>query len=59
MTELKPCPFCGNEVEIWDTGYGVVKVIECKCCNIRFVFPWNKAETMRELAYIWNRRETT
>ncbi len=26
------CPFCGAEVEPWDTNYGVVSVVECKGC---------------------------
>lgn len=53
---LKPCPFCGNNVEIWDNGYGVVKVIECKTCDIRFVFAWKNTETGKDLSDIWNRR---
>ena len=52
--ELKPCPFCGRAVRVWDTGFGVVKVIECKTCQCRFVFPWNKEAPM--LFDTWNRR---
>lgn len=57
-TGLKPCPFCGAKVALWDKNfnYGVVKVIECKNCNVRFVFPWNKAETPVDLCELWNRR---
>lgn len=55
QNELKPCPFCGNSVELWETGFGVVKVIECKTCNVRFVFPWHK-DTKKELTDAWNRR---
>lgn len=56
MESLKPCPFCGEKVILWKTGYGVVKVIECKSCNVRFVFPWSKAENNVELCELWNRR---
>ena len=55
-TELKPCPFCGERVVLWNTGYGVVKVVECKKCKVRFVFSWDKVENNVELAKLWNRR---
>lgn len=54
---LKPCPFCGSSVVVWETAYGVVKVVECKTCSIRFVFPWSKTETGKDLADKWNRRQ--
>ncbi|MDE6454866.1 MAG: Lar family restriction alleviation protein [Dysosmobacter sp.] len=56
MEELKPCPFCGKKVTLWASEFGVVKVIECKECDIRFLFPWNKAETNVVLKELWNRR---
>ena len=38
--ELKPCPFCGNEVKEWDNSNALtVNVIECTHCKVRFVFP--------------------
>ena len=41
MDESCRCPFCGAKVERWDVeGFGVVQVVECKGCNVRFVFPW-------------------
>ena len=42
MTGLKPCPFCGGEVTLWNYEFGTVKVFECKACRTRFIFPWNK-----------------
>ena len=41
-TELKPCPFCGGEVTLWNYEFGTVRVFECKTCLTRFIFPWNK-----------------
>lgn len=35
------CPFCSKPVDMWNTGYGVVRVLECKKCKVRFVMPWN------------------
>lgn len=51
---LKPCPFCGREVRTWYTEFGVVNIIECKNCTVRFIFPWYKAGA--ELAEAWNKR---
>ena len=41
-TELKPCPFCGGKVTLWNYEFGTVRVFECKTCRTRFIFPWNK-----------------
>lgn len=54
MDELN-CPFCGNSVEIWDTAFGTVNVVECKACQTRFVFPWHRHG--EELYKFWNGRE--
>lgn len=51
---LSPCPFCGGSVELWNTGFGIVKIIECKTCHIKFVFQWNK--TGADLYEAWKRR---
>ena len=50
MEQLRPCPFCGGDVEMWDRTFGVVTVFECKHCMTRFVFPWNKEPSE------WNNR---
>lgn len=52
--ELKPCPFCGAPVTVWETDFGIVRVIECKNCKTRFVFQWH--ETGMKLFDHWNRR---
>lgn len=56
MSELKPCPFCGSEVTMWNMEFGIVKVIECKKCDLRFVYKWSVASSNHELAEIWNKR---
>ena len=56
MDELRPCPFCDGPVRVWDTGTGVVSVIECPACQVRFVFPWHR--TGKDLFDFWNRRAT-
>ena len=50
------CPFCGNDVHAWDTGgqAGVVSVVECGTCQVRFVMPWGRKGT--ELYDWWNSR---
>ena len=49
-----PCPFCGEAVKIWETGYGVVSIVECENCKTRYVFPFSrKGNTLFEF---WNRR---
>ena len=53
MEEMK-CPFCDAPVEVWNTGFGVVSVVECKTCQTRFVFPWNRKG--KDLFDFWNRR---
>ena len=52
--KLKPCPFCGAQVKVWETGFGVVQVISCESCHVRFVFRW--FDSGIELAKHWNRR---
>lgn len=58
MSEMKPCPFCGGEVRIWDTllDKPVVRVIECEKCRVRFLFAWGNTVTGKDLYDAWNRR---
>ncbi len=56
MAEVKPCPFCGSEVEAMKVSYGIAGVITCKNCKTKFVLPWNEAETKKDLIEAWNKR---
>lgn len=56
QVELKPCPFCGAEVEAREVSFGIVGVITCKNCKTKFLIPWNEAESGKGLAEAWNRR---
>jgi len=49
MSELKPCPFCGFEVEI--VPEGDYHEITCDDCHISM---WHEKE--EELANMWNKR---
>ena len=49
------CPFCGTEAVLWETGFGVVQVVECKGCQTRFVMPWHR--TGEALNSFWNMGE--
>lgn len=45
MTELKPCPFCGQEVSMKESSRGhtsngeftAMYTVECKDCKIKFI----------------------
>lgn len=54
--KLKPCPFCGAEVEMSNYGFGVVGVITCQKCKTKFVIPWGEAVEVKDLFDAWNRR---
>lgn len=56
--ELKPCPFCGGEAEIYcDTQYGGTQYqVRCKSCpaEVGRAWFWNKKDAIKA----WNRRKT-
>ncbi len=54
--ELKPCPFCGGEVEIKHQTWGTAGLLKCNGCGILFLIPWTQSETLQDLAEVWNRR---
>ena len=51
MTELKPCPFCGEEAEFVLEG-SIVGRIRCKCCRVTQTF----LRPIGNAIEIWNRR---
>lgn len=61
MTELKPCPFCGSEVELghYTANHNDWWFIRCKVCNITIdPMYWNDVRSKNEMIKIWNRRTT-
>ena len=59
MSELKPCPFCGDEVEIFPTGlyhwrYAIHHKTKTECVldAQSFVLPYEKDVAIE----MWNRR---
>ena len=63
-TELKACPFCGNEVEIFrDDEELIPQGIHCPVCSYKLKFMQVKikcnqsdAEIIKHIAEYWNRR---
>lgn len=57
--ELKPCPFCGNAVEVkrYKANGNDWWYVACSHCMIS-VDPlfWNDTRTKEEITEIWNRR---
>ena len=56
--ELKPCPFCGSTVHVWELvghdehGYGV----ECDNDECGCTYGENMELTFEEVVKMWNRR---
>lgn len=48
---LKPCPFCGCNAELWQ-DYTGSWLVECGCCGVRTLIKKNKNLVIRD----WNRR---
>lgn len=51
MTELRRCPFCGGEAEVWVSNVTDRAVIYCKVCDAQIMKP-NEQEAIEA----WNRR---
>lgn len=52
--ELKPCPFCGGEVQVYDDECGHY-AIGCKfCCDVAPITTWE--DTIEKAIAIWNTR---
>lgn len=54
MTELKPCPFCGDTVEIVGVNNGNPFVLWCENCGLEFGI--DKNYYLYQLIEAWNRR---
>jgi Lar family restriction alleviation protein len=51
--DLKPCPFCGGEVEA-KMGLGDIACITCDLCGA--VVSFRGGELLKETISTWNRR---
>ena len=60
MKELKPCPFCGQEVTLKSTSATKSFVISHKglrnCAFYKFEIPWETGESLKNATTLWNRR---
>lgn len=54
MMELKPCPFCGGEAEIYTANNGKYGLVFCKKCEVET--PAFKG--INNAISAWNRRVT-
>ena len=54
----KPCPFCGSNkrISILHQSFGTASMVKCDACKTIFLFPWDKTETIFDLAARWNER---
>jgi Lar family restriction alleviation protein len=52
MSELKPCPFCGGEAEIFQGAHPNEHTIWCTKCALKMPIQLNKKEAIAA----WNRR---
>lgn len=54
QNELKPCPFCGEEVKIVFSPYGRIYMVACSKCGAIVSFKGNEGKS--DVRYAWNRR---
>lgn len=54
MTDLKPCPFCGGEVEIVGINNGNPFTVWCENCGLEF--GTGKEYYLCQVIDAWNRR---
>ena len=58
MIELKPCPFCGGEAEMYQYRYNFRYHFKARCNNDCQIRPTTlDYSTEEEAAKVWNRRE--
>lgn len=56
MSALKPCPFCGGDVEITGINNGSPFVVWCDNCGLEFGV--NKEYYIYQAIEAWNRRRS-
>jgi Lar family restriction alleviation protein len=62
IEELKPCPFCGREAEIYvNSGHATegsdIGCVRCKECKAEIRYGWPTIRNYREQAIgLWNTR---
>ena len=60
MAELKPCPFCGREIDYYETVHerGAIAELTVECdCGARIIMsPYWMSDGDRDAITAWNRR---
>jgi ribosomal protein S27E len=58
MNDLKPCPFCGNEVvNVSDNWCAGEPAIKCNDCGAVIMFPYPYAHGINDLYICYNTRK--
>jgi len=55
MNELKPCPFCGSEAYIGQSGMSLYWTVSCENHECRCGWK-NRFETREDAVKLWNER---